>query len=192
MSDESSPSQRVYGRGFVEGLKAAGVVNIGEAMNAARMKSIEDGLNGMEKKVYAVIPSDAPPISLPQIIGEMKEHIGSRPDMSVVKSCIAHLLDKRLVKSVNDKYLRIQKPLVVVSDSSHSDPAEIQPPAEKKPSNPIDRMAEIECKLKAIAAEVVALAKSVGDVAVDAEMFIEKIKDDNAKVAQLKELLKSL
>lgn len=182
----------------------AGVVNVGEVMNSVRLKSMEDGLRGQEKKIYDCIPITGA-ISLPQLVGEMKDRHGARIDMNVAKACVGQLMDKKLVRSVDDRFVRAtQRPVLVAGvgteaagrtalDSVASSPVTVaDEPPHAATSNPIERMAVIESALKDIANSLVVLSKEVADVAVDAELFVEKIKNDNAKVAQLKELLKSL
>lgn len=189
---ESTPSQRTFGRGLVEGLKMAGIENPGDVMNNVRLKSMEEGLNGAFRKVYDVIPISGV-ISLPDIIQALRAH-GQRIDHGVAKAAIGELLDKGLIRSVSDKYQRIAPKPVVVKDVSEKpiEPPSAKDPEPERPCNPIERMSRIEAHIKEVVESLEKIAKEVADTAIDAEMFVERIKNDNTKVQQLKELLKSL
>lgn len=189
---ESSPTQRTYGRGLVEGLKLAGVENPGDVMNNVRLKSMEEGLNGAARKVYDMIPITGV-ISIPDIIRSARER-GQTIEHSIVKGVIANLLDKGLIRSVSDKYQRIAPKPVVVRDNTEKpmNPPATQEREPERPCDPIGRMALIEAQLKEVAQTLQKIAKDVADTALDVEAFVERIRTDNAKVSQLKELLKSL
>lgn len=197
---ESTPTQKTYGRGMVEGLKLAGVENPGDVMNNVRLKSMEAGLNGAFRKVYDVIPISGV-ISIPDIVGTLKAR-GQNVEHSMAKAAIGELIDKGLIRNVVDKYQRIApKPVVVKDASTDEREAERQAQrqaeeaiakAEVKDCNPIERMSKIEARIQCLVAELADVAKEVADTAIDAEMFVERIKQDNAKVSQLKELLKNL
>lgn len=193
---ESTPTQRTFGRGLVEGLKIAGIENPGDVMNNVRLKSMEAGLNGAFRKVYEVIPISGV-IGLPDIMRTLRER-GQSIDHSIAKAGIGELLEKGLIRSVSDKYQRIAPKPVVVKDAPErsvdhpTDTKELTVPEPERPCNPIERMSLIEAQLKEVVETVQKIAKDVADTAIDAEMFVERIKDDNSKVQQLKELLKSL
>lgn len=194
----ATPFQRTYGRGVFDGLKLAGVTNPGEVMNNARMRAIENGLNGLAKKVYAIIPVDQP-VSVSDIIRLCAEK-GSKIDHRVGQGCIATLIDKGLVRGAErDTFQRVPpKPVIVRPGKDEpSDPADAATPAPAddqaaKDASPLERLAALEGKVRTVSTELTALAHELGNVAVDVEEFVERVKTDNAKVAQLKELLKSL
>jgi len=192
---ESTPAQRTFGRGLVEGLKIAGIENPGDVMNNVRMKSMEAGLNGAFRKVYEVIPISGV-IGLPDIMRALRER-GQSIDHGIAKAGIGELLEKGLIRSVSDKYQRIAPKPVVVKDAPERsidppDTKELKGLEPERPCNPIERMSLIEAQLKGVVETVQKIAKDVADTAIDAEMFVERIKNDNSKVQQLKELLKSL
>lgn len=161
-------------------------------MNNVRLKAMESGLNGAFRKVYDVIPISGV-IGIPDIFRTLRER-GQGIEHSMVKAGIGELLEKGLIRSVSDKYQRIAPKPVVVRDTPERS---IDPPNHKEPEverscDPIGRMSVIEAQIKGVAESLQKIAKDVADTAIDAEMFVERIKNDNAKVSQLKELLKSL
>lgn len=163
-------------------------------MNNVRLKSMEEGLNGAFRKVYDAIPISGL-VGISDIIRIVRSN-GQNIEHGTVKAGLGELLDKGLIRSVSDKYQRIPPKPVVVRDSGETQ-AHLPAPEDKehrveRPCNPIERMSLIEAQIKDISDMLQKVAKDVADTAIDAEMFVERIKTDNAKVSQLKELLKSL
>lgn len=161
-------------------------------MNNVRLKSMEAGLNGAFRKVYEVIPISGV-IGLPDIMRTLRER-GQSIDHGIVKAGIGELLEKGLIRSVSDKYQRIAPKPVVVRDAPEKsvEPTVATEQEPERPCNPIERMSLIEAQIKGVAETLQKIAKDVADTAIDAELFVERIKNDNSKVQQLKELLKSL
>lgn len=195
MSDQderqSTPTQRTYGRGVFDGLKLAGVSNPEDVMNNARMKALENGLNGLAKKVYAVIPIQTA-IAMHEIIRLLSAH--GRPEYRVVQGCIGALIEKGLVYGVGED--RFQRVAPKVAQAPHApDVSEDEGPRVAAPSsevNPLERLAAIEGRFRVLIADLTALTGELGTAAIEVEGYIQRVKNDNAKVAQLKELLKSL
>jgi len=171
--------RRIYGRGLYDGLKQAGIENPKEFMNSAKQKSIEEGLTGIAKKVYDTMP----------IGEEVKAHVvvaaiaklGSRPDYQVVAGCMKSLAESGLVRKITDEvYLRLPpKPKLVRSDAA---PIEPQPPAEE---TTLEKIARAATSLRETADELDAIA-------LEAEEALKNASAENAKLVQLKALLKDL
>ena len=89
--------RRIFGRGMLEGVRAAGIPNPEEfLMNQKRMRSVVAGLNGVATKVLAAVPL-AEDWTLNQIAAELHRQ-DKGYTLDVVEGSLAKLLEVGLVK----------------------------------------------------------------------------------------------
>lgn len=190
VSEDAQKIRRTYGRGLIDGLRAAGVANAEEIMNSARMKSIEAGLTGIARKVLDAV-SETEPRTVTQIITPMRRGTGAYPDKHIVEGCLASLIDSRMIRgSGSDAFLRIpmktEPVLVSVSAASTSAPVPTPTPVPAaEPPSTMDRLAQLAATLRVLASEA-------ENIALDIESQIQKAQVDIGKLRQLQELLKGL
>lgn len=209
MKDEekqSTPTQRSYGRGMIDGLRLAGVENPEELMNIARLRQIEQGLNGTTRKVYDVIDYTKA-MTFPQICAAIVG-AGTRCDNRVLRACLGELYEKGLVRSGagKDTFQRVAPRLAPTTaappvtttatatpiETSNSALAPAPSPAPVEVAPPFEKLATIELRLRSLISELSVIASDLATTALETEAFLDKIRKDHEKVAKLKELLTSL
>ena len=95
MESDVGKNRRVYGKGFVDGLKAARQeVSVG--ISAARMRELESTLTGVERKVYDNVAIQSP-MTTHEVVQAMKRSTGSNPDFKIVAGRLKHLVERGLV-----------------------------------------------------------------------------------------------
>lgn len=199
-AERTAALRKVYGRGFYDGLRSAGMHNSGDAMQAAKMERIEKSVSGIARKVLDAVPlTETWPAS--KIIGEMVRMTSSSPDFKIVMGCLSTLVDQGLVREPKKgEFQRIKpRPALAVAPPAPSDapaepaPAPVAAVAEvAAPTEPIDRLAALASTLKELSERVAAMAKDVEDVAISVEERIQTIHADTEKMRQLQALLKSI
>ncbi|WP_420465601.1 hypothetical protein [Panacagrimonas sp.] len=198
---ESTPVQKAYGKGRIDGLRLAGIEEPETYMNAERIRIAEQNLNGIARKIYEHVPAgDAVKAHL--IISSMSKATGSTADHRVVMSCLKKMVDERIVREPSPgEFCRTPKreikeseqkpatkpePKIVQKQSS----VEVKP--EAAPASPMDRFAALAQEARKAAEQIINLASKLDDAAIEVEQSIQAAKQENAKMVQLKELLKSL
>ena len=90
--------RRIFGRGMLEGVRAAGIPNPEEfLMNQKRMRSVVAGLNGVATKVLSAVPL-VEDWTLTQIGAELHRQ-GFTYTLDVVEGSVGKLLEVGLVKT---------------------------------------------------------------------------------------------
>lgn len=107
--DQIGRIRRSYGRGFADAARVLGIADVGALMNLAKIKHLEEGLNGQARKVYECVPISEP-INLQQLVsacassGKM-----GRPDYRIVESCAKDMVDQGLLKlTAEGKFQRVK------------------------------------------------------------------------------------
>lgn len=189
--------RRVYGRGVFEGLRMAGVTEPEDFMNAARLREAERNQTGIARKVLFATPED---VSLPAsaILGDMKDK-GINVDLQTLTGCLNTLKNTGLVREVGKgEFIRVPIPadkpaltLTSMQDLKVAAKSEAAPEA-KPPADPLDRMAALAEQARGLAKQLTALAGEIEGVALDAEDRIKAVREDTAKLEQLRKLLQSI
>lgn len=183
--DESGSHRKVYARGLFDGLRKAGIVDVEEFMNAAKMKQVESGLTGIARKVLDAVPiNDA--WQSHTIANEIKRMTGSAPESKMVNGCLESLKNSGLVREPKrGMWIRI-------SAKDHDDDTK-----EPAPANVVELRKQTE-KLTAremlsqVAADMMELALRVEDVANEIDKEEKRNEEKTAKLRQLQELLRGL
>lgn len=198
--DDRKVNRRVYGRGLFDGLRMAGVGDPEGFVNASKMHRIEQGLNGIAKKVLDAVPiSEAWTVS--RIVQELARTTGSTPEFRIVHGCIGRLLEQGLVREQPANCfsrVKVRQPLAVVVNDQKTEGdvmTAAKPATEQKAlkvAEPLDRLAGLSVSMRDLSNRVAAMAKEIDEVALDVESRIESIKADTEKLRQLQSLLKSI
>lgn len=158
-------------------------------MSAKNLRSIEDGLNGIAKKVLSVVPIREA-WSIDQIVAEMFRQTRSTPDKNVVQGCLEHFVDVGIAKRIGALFQRVeikekrQITVPVSRDAPAPSPAhEGNKPEEPQP--PVDRLGSIAAQLRGIASQIEDVALDVASKSSDTDKEAEKLRT-------LKKLLKDL
>lgn len=189
MDEKEQSRRKAYGRGVFDGLQMAGITNPGEFMNQQKLERVEQGINGIAKKVLECCPFQEP-WTKEEIAREMRR-IGSNAQINVIQGCLDTLRGTGLIKEPErGKFIRVaakpkeesKPPLVLIKGEPM--------PAEKEKTvqivvDPLSRMAELAEQARAI-------AKDIEAVALDMEMRMERVEKETEKLRQLQSLLKSL
>ena len=97
MDDTREKLNRVYGRGFRDGLKAVGKQLVKEkVMNEAKFQSVFRNVSDQAKKVYSAVPITEPWTSA-QVMTELGR-LNKTTEQRVVLGCLASLKELGLVK----------------------------------------------------------------------------------------------
>jgi hypothetical protein len=192
---------RVYGRGFHDGMKAAIDEPTKElTMNESRFNAVYRGVSEQAKKVYQAVPLNEA-WSMQQIMAELIRTTGQR-EHRVVSGCLNSLRDLGLVREVSPgSWMRIEVRAKVATTNTEPEtpkkepevPASNTKPAEEKSNiTPLERIGGLTTQVLAIIKSMQQLAADIEVAALDVEEQIEKIQKDSARLKQLQELLKGL
>lgn len=211
MNEEREKLNRVYGRGFFDGMKAAGkAVNQSvkeKVMNQAKFDSIYRGVSEQAKRVYQAVPISEH-WSSAQIIAELGR-TGKTCEQRVVLGCLASLKDSGLVKEpatghwvraeVRTKQLHSIAPMKTVRAFTPPKEEEttvannVQPIAQPKSEvTALERISGLSAQLTPIIQNLQKLATDIEATAIEIEEQIDKVHKDYAKLKQFQELLKAL
>lgn len=199
MEADSEKSRRVYGRGFFDGLKKAGIEDPKEFMNQAKQNDVEAGLSGIAKKILEHVPIGNP-ITPGKLSNEMSRVTGSKVDIKVITSCLNTMKERGLIREVQSmNFVRVPPKPRLVSEKKElpsKEEAMQAKPQESKAFPPpvaaIDRLAVISSKVRDLSKTITALASEIDDVAIEVEQQMQAIKADTLKLSQFKEFLKSI
>lgn len=192
-SEQIEKQRRLWGRGFCDGLRAAGV-NPEEFMNYAKQQAAEKNLTGIARKVLDCVPIQEAWTSA-QIQSELRRN-GVTPERRIVEGCLDSLKSYKLVREpIQGQFQRVparqkmdikQSELVALTEETKVFmPAQIQTRAPDIAKDPLSRMAELSKALRSIAAEA-------EDIALEMEARAHQLQNDTAKLRQLQQLLKGL
>lgn len=199
---------RVYGRGFYDGVKAAIEETPKElTMNESRFNAVYRGLSEQAKKVYQAVPLTES-WSVAQIMSELARTSGQR-EHRVVTGCLSSLRDVGLVRELaGGQWVRVEVRAKVAT--THVEPEMPQPPKQEpqkepempaintKPApqqsnvTPLERIGGLSSQVLGIIQSLHQLAADIEATALEVEEQIEKIQKDSARLKQLQELLKGL
>lgn len=188
--------RRAYGKGFADGLKRAGVSNIGEVMSQKNLRATLEGTHGMDRKVYESMPQDKT-FRSHELVTIMAKGTGSRPDVAIVESCLDRLVEKGLATEQGKGiFKRIGfKPAFVTPLPEPAlvfDRSPAPPPPAPGGASPLDRLADLEKTTRDLAGKLSDVASSLGAVALDVQQFVETSKREAAKPTKSKALLREL
>lgn len=193
--DDAGSHRRVYGRGFFDGLRTAGITDPDEFMNQARLRAAEQSLNGMARKVLDVVPRDESwPVG--RICNELARK-GSNPDVRVVTGCLSTLRDDGLVREPQPKhFIRVMtkpkpKPELAVMPSVEKTKEENKVRAEETP-DPLESLTLLARSARETARQLVDMAADIEGIADKVDKEVQRIREDTGKLRQLKALLKDI
>lgn len=181
-SEPVNGTRKIYGRGFFDGLRAAGR-NPEDFVNAKQLKRAEDGLTGIAKTIL-----DAVPISgawnANQIVSELRR-VGRQIEHKAVLGCLDSLRGQGLIREPErGLFVRV----VVKQKESNmgvSPVAVLAVAAQQKDQTPLDILSSISERLRGLADEIDSSALKIS------EQF-EARSDDTKKLQQLQQILKSI
>lgn len=197
---------RVYGRGFYDGMKAANEDPQKElTMNESRFKAVYRGLTEQAKKVYAAVPVSEH-WTVPQIMAELSRTTGQR-DQRIVSGCLNSLKEVGLVKELpNNIWVRVDirtKVATIQEPESQTPPHKEEPamppintqPVAQKPTTnttPLERIGGLSSQVLTIIQSLHQLAADIEATALEVEEQVEKVQKDSVLLKQFQELLKGL
>ena len=204
MNEEREKLNRVYGRGFHDGMKAA-VKQLAKpvqekVVTETKFNSIYRGVTEQAKKVYQAVP-----ITEHWTIGQVMVELhrtGSAKDQRVVNGCLNSLKEVGLIKEpAPGLWVRTEvrtKPLQVVPAPQQSKeettvpPINTQPAPQKTDVTALERIGGLSSQVLVIIQSLHQLAADIEATAIEVEEQMEKINRDSATLKQLQQLLKGL
>lgn len=156
MTDDAAKVRRVYGREFVNGVKVGKEIAMG--LSQARARELEQGMSGIERKVYEAL-GFVEPMSPQAVCGAVFRATNSRPGIHIVEGCLGGLAERGLAKrTAQGLYLREPvkdrpepKLQVVPAMPSSTPPITTEPATAESPLDGIRRISlEIVERLDAI------------------------------------------
>jgi hypothetical protein len=202
---------RVYGRGFYDGVQAANEGATKEPpMTESKFNSIFRGISEQAKKVYHAVPIEDS-WSVTQIMAELARTTGQR-DHRIVSGCLNSLKSAGLVRELpNNTWARIEVRTKVPQAKTVTANAEFEPPAketkepEMPPINtqpvpqkatanvtPLERIGGLSQQVLAIIQTMHQLAADIEAVAIEVEEQMEKIEKDTILLRQFQQFLKGM
>lgn len=207
MNEEREKLNRVYGKGFIDGLRAAGREPVKEkVMNQARFDSLYRGVSDQAKRVYQAVPITEQWTSA-QVIAEINR-TGRSCEQRVVQGCLASLKESGLIKEpsighwirteVRTKQLHAITPMKTVPKFNPPKEEEtpvannVQPITQKTDATALERISGLSAQLAPIISDLQKLAADIEATAIEIEEQIDKVHKDYAKLKQFQELLKAI
>lgn len=179
MTEARTSSRRSYGKGFYDGLRAAGVKAIGETMNKKKFSELYDGMTSQPRDVYESVPIKTS-YSIGQIMDDMNRR-GVAQTKTIVENCLTMMIKNGLVKQQKTGfYIREQ-----VRD------ADVQPVATEKPINSKSNNSPIQL-LNTLAEKARHLAEELEYAAIEIEQEFQNSESKSEKLKQLQALLKGI
>lgn len=177
--DVAAKIRRSYGKGFADAARALGQTDIGEVMNLAKIRQLEQSLNGQARKVYEAIPIEAP-IKFGDLMAKLTKSMG-RPQTNVVEACAHKLVDLGLAKSTDDgRFQRVAARVVVPLNE-----ATPMPDIKAVPTRDFPRSENPFAQLRA-------RINDATNALAEIERLCSQIEVDNEKMQKLREALDSL
>lgn len=167
-------------------------------MTPAKQHALEQGLNGVARKVLDVVPiEEAWQIS--QIMAELRR-TGHQNDIRVVTGCLSSLRDQGLIKEPQrGSFVRVVPRTRLAAVPSPAEANTVEPPmaepsktAPTKSIDPLDRLASMAKTLSGLSNQLKALGQEMEVVALEVEERAQQNATENAKLRQLKELLREI
>lgn len=156
-------------------------------MNSARMKSLEEGLTGISRKIFEATPI-AEAWTPHQISAEFIRRTGSHPDMKTLRGCLDSLCESGLVKESHGQLFQrvvIREKLATIK-LVKDEPTILNKETNIKTGNEDDVlgfMSHIGHKMRAMADEI-------DEAALKVQERLSKKDKHSAALAQLKEMLR--
>ena len=172
-------------------------------MNAAKAATALKSMTSVAQKVYEAVPVQEH-WSAGQIRNEAMRLHGTAPDLHVLQGCLGALENADLVRKTGQgTYIRtpVRQPVIALKEPVQASPQPAQSapaPAQaaaNEPAMPVEPMvalAEMSQRLRLKAADLIAMADELDEMALSVEEGIEKMKSDSSTLRQLQTLLKSL
>lgn len=187
MAGDKIDHRKVYSAGYFAGLEAARKENAD--VNPVRMQSIEQNLSAVAKKVLCAVPIGEP-WSKNQIRKEIARSSG-HVENRTVDGCLQSLCESGVIREplpgmfVRVKVTETREPIRLVKDPPMKTAVSPILATTKAKSDNLEAIADIAKRLRGIASEV----EEIG-IAMQSE--VSSSAAESAKLAQLKDLLKSL
>lgn len=179
MAEARTSSRRSYGKGFYDGLRAAGVQAIGEEMNKKKFTELYDGMTSQPRDVYESVPIKTS-YSIGQIMDDMNRR-GVAQTKTVVENCLAMMTKNGLIKQQRTGfYIREQ-----VRD------AEQMPVVTELQSNRSSKNSPMQL-LNNLAEKARQLAEELDYAAIEIEQEFQNSEAKSEKLKQLQTLLKNI
>lgn len=177
MNSARTSSRRSYGKGYYDGLRAAGLQTGGDFMNRKKFTEIYDGLSTQPRDVY-----DSVPIKTSYSIGQIMEDMNRRgvaQSKTVVENCLSMMTKNGLVVQEKAGYFLRQK---VVDDVKKEKQIDQKPEQKQSPSAILNLMAE----------KARQLAEELEYAAIEIEQEFQNSEAKSEQLKQLKSLLKGI
>lgn len=159
-------------------------------MSPTKQKALLQGLNGVARKVYDVVPVNEP-WTLGLIIAELQRK-GVSLEYRVAQGCLRNLVGQGLVIESEDQFqrreIKARPTLKAVETPPHSRPDALSKP----PATPLDRLGEIANWVEGVCKDLHLLKGELETVAIEVQQYLEDIQAKNTKLKQLQDLLKGL
>jgi hypothetical protein len=202
---------RVYGRGFYDGVQAANEGATKEPpMTESKFNSIFRGISEQAKKVYHAVPIEDS-WSLTQIMAELARTTGQR-EHRIVAGCLNSLKSAGLVRELaNGTWARVEvraktpqtktvtanaefEPPVKETKEPEMPPINTQPTPQKATVNatPLERIGGLSQQVLAIIQSMHQLAADIDAAAIEVEEQMQKIEKDTILLRQFQQLLKGM
>lgn len=213
-TEDKAKVKRVYGRGYFDGFKAAADSSMDKElmMTEAKFNAIYRGLTEIAKKVYEAVPMQEI-WTVGQVINELNRLGYNRQEHRVVMGCLTSLRETGLVKEPKQGHfvraeVRVKQAVTTQPDHQEitqpTQPVETEMPKKeaempqvkaKTPApntTPLERIGGLSAQVLDVVKQLHQLAADIDAAAIEMEEQLEKVKEDNAKLIQLKSLLKSI
>ena len=204
--------RRIFGRGMLEGVRAAGIPNPEEfLMNQKRMRSVVAGLNGVATKVLSAVPL-VEDWTLTQIGAELHRQ-GFTYTLDVVEGSVGKLLEVGLVKTNGLGKARTFRSLYSMVQHEAEEKAAVRldqqraqerpvPPvpgatpqpvaAPARPIDPLTLLSDLAEDARKIGHGLHTLADRLDEAALAVTAKIEEVGKAEAKLQQLRAQFKAL
>lgn len=161
-------------------------------MNAARMRALEEGLNGTARKVLAALELGQA-FTAQQVIGRMIANGAGKPELHAVQGSLKHLAEIGLAQDEGAGFFMRAEPrnVVRIQKAQGQTQEEEAAPAPTAPT-PMERLAAVSARAREIAGQLNALADEADLAAIEVDDHIKRAGKDSASLRQLRELLKGI
>lgn len=177
MTAARTSTRRSYGKGYYDGLRAAGLQTGGEFMNRKKFTEIYEGLSTQPRDVYDSVPIKTS-CSIGQIMDDMNRR-GVAQSKTVVENCISMMAKNGLVVQEKAGYFVRQK---VTDDMKKDSKTELKLNQKQSPSAILSAMAE----------KARQLAEELEYAAIEIEQEFQNSEAKSEQLKQLKSLLKGI
>jgi len=198
-TDKKLDSRRIWGRGFRDGLRAAGITKEELTMQAAKALRLEREISPMARKVLGATPIGQP-WTVADIITELGRTTHTHPDHKTVAGCLNSLVDDGLVKEVHKgQFMRVRvkqpgddQPTLIHSVAPKKQEEPQVPIIEVKgqPSQePLEMLANLGQQMRSIAMACNKLAEQCDDIGLAVEGRMQKMGQDSEYLTKLRTVL---